>query len=66
MPNLRFACPSCGTKFAPVESSDSATQVVRRKCRKCKERWQLVVAAVKVSEGLRLDKAELTFVGRGN
>lgn len=63
---LKFKCPSCGTSFASVPSMDSATQVVTRTCRKadCRETWQLVVSLLREREGLRMDKAEFTFLHR--
>lgn len=60
---LTYKCPSCGAKLRPVEAMDHATQVVRRLCT-CGERWQLKVECVSQSEGVRLDKAEFTFLGR--
>ena len=33
-------------KLAPVEGAQVATQVVRRKCRRCGVRWQIVIAPV--------------------
>lgn len=61
---LRFACPSCGTKFAAIEGSDSATQVVNRTCRnrECGERYQLIVKMLRDEGGVRMDKAELLFL----
>lgn len=61
---LTYTCPSCKTKLAPVEAAQAHTQVVKRTCRKCQERWQLVVQPLVVREGLRMDKAEFTFLGR--
>lgn len=55
-------CPSCGHKLPGVEPMNFATQVVRRTCRKCKDRWRLVVRAVKVEDGIRFDKADISFV----
>jgi transcription elongation factor Elf1 len=59
---LKFNCPSCGHKLAGVEAMNFATQVVRRTCPECKDRWQLVVKAIKVDDGVRMDKADLSFV----
>lgn len=64
MAALKFACPSCGRKFAPVETSDSATHVVQRTCSRCHERWQLVVQGLAVKDDYRIDKATLTFLGK--
>jgi hypothetical protein len=63
---LRFACPSCGTKFRPIESNDAATVVVRRTCTNpaCRETWRLIVKPLRVSDNGRVDKADLTYVGR--
>lgn len=63
---LRFTCPSCGSKFRPVEGMAHATQVVRRTCRGCRETWQLKVSRLTgiFSEGITLDQAEFTFIER--
>ncbi len=61
---LKFNCPSCGTKFAGIEPLNSATQVVRRTCKKCHETWQLIVRCIKATEGVWLDMASFTFLGR--
>lgn len=64
MTTLTFKCPSCGTKLPPVEAMEVAAQVVKRTCRKCRERWQLVVQPLVVKDGMRLDKATFAFMGR--
>lgn len=61
---LKFKCPSCGGKFAPVPAMDVATQVVKRTCPACGERWQLTVRAIQVKDSQRMDAATLTFLGR--
>lgn len=63
---LTFKCPSCGTKLRAVRAMDVATQVVKRTCRKsdCRETWQLVVQPLIAREGVRIDKASFTFLGR--
>lgn len=63
---LRFNCPSCDSKLSPVEGMDHATQVVRRTCPRCRETWQLKVSRLTgiFSEGITLDQAEFTFIGR--
>lgn len=61
---LNFQCPSCQAKLRPpVESMDYATQVVRRKCSGCGEKWQLVIKKLP-GEKFRMDQAEFTFLGR--
>lgn len=64
MVQLVFRCPSCDGRLRPVTSSDSATQVVRRACRRCGERWRLTVRAVAVRDGARVDAADMRFIGR--
>lgn len=64
MLTLTFTCPSCQAKLAGVEAVNLHTQVVRRTCRKCRERWQLVVQPLVVREGVHVDKATFTFLGR--
>ena len=59
---LRFVCPSCAAKLDGIEPYDVATQVVTRTCRRCGDRWRLVVKVVKVSAGARIDRAEISFV----
>lgn len=59
---LKFACPSCGEKLAGIEPFEVATQVVTRTCRKCGDRWQLVVKVVSARAGFRVDKAEIVFL----
>jgi len=61
---LRFKCPSCGTALPSVEPWAVATQIVRRTCRGCRERWRLIIEPLVVKDGLRIDKATLTFLGR--
>lgn len=61
---ITFKCPSCGAKLRPVSSMEAGTQIVRRTCRGCGERWQLVVEPLVIREGLRLDKATFAFLGR--
>lgn len=63
MTTLTFTCPSCKAKLQPVAAQDIATQVVKRTCRKCRERWQLVIQPLVIREGVRLDKATFTFLG---
>ena len=46
MRTLAYKCPDCQRKLVPVEGAQVATQVVRRKCRGCGTRWQLVVVPV--------------------
>lgn len=41
--SLGYRCPTCKRKLAPVLGAQSATQVVRRKCGGCGDRWQIVV-----------------------
>lgn len=43
---LRFQCPDCTRKLAPVDQLHHATQVVARKCGKCGTAWQLTVRPV--------------------
>jgi len=61
---LHFTCPSCASKLAGIEPAGVATQVVRRTCRHCGERWQLVVTPLTVREDLRMDRATFAFLGR--
>lgn len=63
METIRFKCPSCGTKLAPVEQSE-ATQILKRTCSKCRETWQLKVEKILAKNGIRMDRAEFTFLGR--
>ena len=46
MRTLRYQCPDCKRKLAPIEGMACATQVVSRSC-KCKAKWQLVVVPTK-------------------
>jgi hypothetical protein len=48
---LHYKCPDCGTKLLGIEGMQSATQVVRRKCRACGEVWQIVVKPVALKQG---------------
>lgn len=61
---LRFVCPDCGTKLAPVESMDVATQAIRRTCRRCPATWSLVVSPMQAAagSGLRMDVATIARV----
>ena len=43
MRSLSYTCPDCRRKLAPVGGALSATQVIRRKCRGCRSRWQIVI-----------------------
>ena len=40
-------CPQCGRALAAVPFMQCATEVVRRKCQKCKSQWHMVVKPVK-------------------
>jgi transcription elongation factor Elf1 len=40
---LSYRCPTCKRKLAAVPGVQVATQVVRRKCGGCGDRWQIVV-----------------------
>lgn len=40
---LRYQCPDCGRKLAPVPEMRSATQVVKRTCPRCGKGWTLKV-----------------------
>jgi hypothetical protein len=40
---LRYQCPDCARKFAPVLGMMTATQVIRRTCAGCRTRWQIVI-----------------------
>jgi transcription elongation factor Elf1 len=67
MRTLTYQCPSCQRKLAPVGGMQTATQVVRRKCQGCGERWQIVVApSERVIGGQQawIDIGTLTFLGR--
>lgn len=64
---LKFNCPSCGGKLAGIEPVQFYTQVVKRTCRGCGDRWQLVVKVVKVTvdenqNTFRIDRADITFL----
>jgi transcription elongation factor Elf1 len=63
---LRFNCPSCGTKLAGIEPVTSHTQVVKRTCSGCGDRWQLIVKIIAIREGMRIDKAEIVFIDNRN
>lgn len=60
---LTFTCPSCHARLPSVEAGQVATEVVKRTCRKCHERWQLVVQPIVAREGFNLHKATFTFLG---
>lgn len=62
MLTLTFKCGAddCDAKLPPVEAAQVATQVVKRTCRKCGTRWQLVVKPIMVREGARVDMATLS------
>lgn len=46
--NIRPNC-DCGASLT-VEASDSATLVCKRKCRRCHERWQIVVKPLAIAK----------------
>lgn len=66
--NLRVArvqarCPSCAAALARVEVGDAATVRVRRRCRRCGDRWALTVRPVQVvPHHHRIDHVDLVFV----
>jgi hypothetical protein len=63
MRTLTYQCPSCQQKLAPVGGMQTATQVVRRKCRGCGERWQIVVEPSFRGQ-IWFDIGTFTFLGR--
>lgn len=69
--SLKFNCPSCGRKLGGIEPATSHTQVVKRTCVICGDRWQLVVKVLKASRtsidhrdrrSFRVDKVEISFI----
>jgi hypothetical protein len=62
--DLRFNCPSCGTKFAPVSGMELATGVYKRTCRKCRETWQIVVTPHRWTDDIKMHKGAFTFISR--
>ncbi len=53
---LKFQCPDCATTLSAVTSTQVATQIVKRMCRRCRTRWQLKATPVSVSP-FRVDQA---------
>lgn len=61
---LRFQCPSCERKFEKVPFMTYATEVFRRTCRGCGERWQFVVEPRELDGGIGfLSIATFAFLG---
>ena len=58
---LKFNCPSCGHKLAGTEPTDY-TQVIKRTCPDCGDRWQLVVKALVKNERMQIHSATIVFV----
>lgn len=40
---LGYRCPDCNRKLAEADGMNVATQVVKRKCGGCGQRWQIVI-----------------------
>ena len=43
---LKYHCPVCASPLRPLQGMQVATQVVRRSCRCCGRRWQVIVVPV--------------------
>jgi hypothetical protein len=61
--SLEYTCPSCERRLRPVEGMTAATQVVKRTCRRCGERWQIVITPHPKDFGF-VDVGTFTFLGR--
>jgi transcription elongation factor Elf1 len=48
---LPYNCPDCQERLAHVQACDHATQVVKRTCPACRQRWQIVVKPVRSALG---------------
>lgn len=57
-----FKCPSCSMNLSAIEIGSVATTVVSRTCRKCGDRWQVIVEPLKHTDDARFDKGTLTFL----
>ena len=40
---LAYRCPDCQRQLAKIDGMEIATQVVKRTCKKCGSKWQIVV-----------------------
>jgi transcription elongation factor Elf1 len=58
---LKFNCPSCGHALAGTEPVDY-TQVIKRTCADCGDRWQLVVKALVKNERMQVHSAVFVFI----
>lgn len=59
---ITFNCPSCGHRLAGIKPVIMRTQVVKRTCAKCTDRWLLVVRLVKGDGWVRISTAKLSFL----
>jgi hypothetical protein len=59
--SLYFNCGDCSTTLAPVPLMAHAALVVRRTCRRCKQRWQIVVEPLaRPRKGIAIHSGTLT------
>lgn len=47
---LPYRCPDCSAKLPPCNGMKEATQVVKRTCRRCGQRWQIKIATFKMAD----------------
>lgn len=59
---LKALCPSCSCFLAPFTGYDVATNVVKRTCRKCRNRWQIVVRPMAAKDGLKLHECDFKLI----
>lgn len=59
---VRPTCPNCGRLLAGVAPMRHATTATRQTCRGCRTSWSIVVAPLKVRDGIRVDMATLAEV----
>ncbi len=57
---LDLTCPDCGRKVKAAHFMRAATQVVRRTCPGCKQRWQVKLAPLGARPGVFFHEATWT------
>ena len=62
MLTFTFKCPSCAKNLPPVEAMQAATQITKRTCRHCGDRWLVKVEPPVVRDNMRMDKGTFTFL----
>lgn len=58
---IQFACPSCGKRLKPTTGMDCATQIIKRACRCCGNRWQIKIEPRQI-RGAMLDFGTFTHI----